>query len=178
VTLGLAIAFDPAESGVMARPPRPPREPLLTGFLVWRILLVSGLLTAGGVGLFLWETARGEPVEAARTLAVNLLVMGQLTYLFNSRYLIASSLGLRALTENRLALLAAGLLVPLQLAFTYLPVMQRLFGTAALDLDAWARVLAFGVMLFLVIEAEKGLQRWRRGLPQRDVPTGAGARGA
>jgi magnesium-transporting ATPase (P-type) len=178
VTLGLAIAFDPAEPGVMARPPRPPREPLITGFLVWRILLVTALLTAAALGLFLWETARGESVESARTLAVNILVIGEMVYLFNSRHLIASSLGLQALTENRLALLAAGLLVPLQLAFTYLPVMQRLFGTAALDLDAWLRVLAFGALLFLAIEGEKGLQRWRRGLPQRADPAGAGTRGA
>jgi magnesium-transporting ATPase (P-type) len=175
VTLGLAIAFDPAEPGVMARPPRPPREALLTGFLVWRILLVTALLTAAGVGLFVWESGRGESVEAARTLAVNILVVGELVYLFNSRHLIASSLGLHALSENRLALLAAGLLVPLQLAFTYLPVMQRLFGSAPLDLDAWARVLAFGAGLFLVIELEKAVQRWRGGPPAPNLPSSADA---
>jgi magnesium-transporting ATPase (P-type) len=103
--------------------------------------------------------------------------MGELVYLFNSRHLIASSLGLRALSENRLALLAAGLLVPLQLAFTYLPVMQRLFGTAPLDLDAWLRVLAFGVVLFLAIEAEKALQRRRSAVRLPGVPSSAGARG-
>ncbi|HZP86873.1 MAG TPA: cation transporting ATPase C-terminal domain-containing protein, partial [Burkholderiales bacterium] len=161
VSLGLALAFEPAEPDAMRRAPRPPGEGLLTGFLVRRVLLVSALLVAAGVGLFLWEISRGESVEAARTLVVNLLVMGELVYLFNSRHLSAPSLRWSVLTENPVALLAAAALVGLQLAFTYLPVMQGLFGTAGLDLDAWARVLACGGLLFLVIEAEKWIQRRR-----------------
>jgi hypothetical protein len=41
--------------------------------------------------------------------------------------------------------------------FTYLPVMQTLFGSAGLDAAAWGRILLFGVALFLIIETEKAL---------------------
>ena len=41
VTLGLALAFEPSEPGTMRRPPRPREAPLLTGELVWHIVLVS-----------------------------------------------------------------------------------------------------------------------------------------
>jgi magnesium-transporting ATPase (P-type) len=168
VTLGLALAFEPAEAGLMARPPRPPAEPMLTGFLVWRILLVTAVIVAGALGLFLWEYHRdGDTLEEARTIAVNVLVVGELVYLFNSRFLLARSLSLQGLFGSRYALAAVAALVPLQLAFTYLPVMQRLFGTAAIDADGWVRVLAFGAALFLLVEAEKGLLRWRRARASR-----------
>lgn len=68
-TLGLALAFDPAERGLMQRPPRPPAEPLLSLFFVWRVLLVSLLMMAGALGLFLWELEHGTGLESARPLA-------------------------------------------------------------------------------------------------------------
>ncbi len=63
-TLGLALAFDPAERGLMQRPPRPPAEPLLSLFFVWRVLLVSLLMMAGALGLFLWELEHGTGLRA------------------------------------------------------------------------------------------------------------------
>src|SRR5690606_3289116 len=38
VTLALALAFEPTEADTMARPPRPPREPLVTRDLLGRVL--------------------------------------------------------------------------------------------------------------------------------------------
>jgi magnesium-transporting ATPase (P-type) len=160
VTLGLAFAFEPPEGDVMRRPPRPPREPLLSGLLLWRIVFVSVLMAAGGLGLFLWETARGETIEDARTITVNVLVIGEMVYLFNSRFLLASSISLDGLFGNRYAVIAVIALVPIQLAITYVPFMQTLFGTAALDFEAWSHVLGFGAVLFVVVEIEKAI--WRR----------------
>src|SRR5690606_219187 len=59
VTLGLALAFEPPEPGVMSRPPRPASAPLLSPFLVWRIVFVSGLFTAGALAIFFYALARG-----------------------------------------------------------------------------------------------------------------------
>jgi magnesium-transporting ATPase (P-type) len=168
ITLGLALAFEPPEPGLMARPPRPPAEPLLTRFLVWRIVLVTAAIVAGALSLFLWEYHRdGDTLEEARTIAVNVLVMGELVYLFNSRFLLASSLSLRGFFGNRYAVLAVAALIPLQLAFTYVPVMQALFGSAAIDVEGWGRVLAFGAALFLLVEGEKAVLRWRQARASR-----------
>ncbi len=159
VTLALAIAFERTESDIMARPPRDPAEPLLSGFLVWRIAFVSALLVAGSLGLFLWEQAHGASLEVARTVAVNVLVVGEIAYLFNCRHLRGPVLHAEGLLGNRFVLLAVGVLVVFQLLFTYVPTMQTLFGTAALDAAAWARVVAFGAVLMLVVEAEKAAIR-------------------
>ncbi len=85
VALGLMLAFEPKEAGIMLRPPRDPGCPLLTGDLVWRILLVGILLLGGAFGLFLWVQANGGTLEEARTVAVNVFVMVELFYLFNCR---------------------------------------------------------------------------------------------
>jgi magnesium-transporting ATPase (P-type) len=158
-TLSLALAFDPTEPAVMRRPPRDPREPLLSRYLVWRVSFVSVLLLAGVLGLFLWEMGRSGDLATARAAAVNALVMGEIVYLFNSRRLADSALNLDALLGNRIALIAVAVLVVLQLGFTYLTPMQALFGTGAMDGAAWGLVAAFGVAMFFVVEAEKALMR-------------------
>ncbi len=119
VTLSLSLAFEPPEAEVMRRPPRDPREPLVSGFLLWRIVLVSVVMVAGSLGLYLWETARGLPLEAARAVAVNTIVMGEIVYLFNCRHLAESALTREGFLGNRSALAAIGLLVLMQLGFTY-----------------------------------------------------------
>jgi magnesium-transporting ATPase (P-type) len=163
ITLSLALAFEVPETDVMQRPPRPANEPLLDAFLLWRILFVSGLMVAGSLGFFLWEQARGESIETARTVAVNALVMGEIFYLFNCRYLRAPSYGLRTFIDSRPVLVTIASVVALQALFTYVPFMQRLFGTVALDTPEWWRILLFGALLFGAVEIEKtALRRWTK----------------
>lgn len=159
VTLALSLAFEPAEAGVMQRPPRPPAEPLITRPLLLRVLFVSVLMMAGAFIVFEWQIARSESVEAARTAAVNFLVVGQVAYLYSSRRYVAHSLDLRGLTGNRVALYTTGGLVLLQLAFTYAAPLQSLFRTVALDALAWVLILVLGLAMFLLVELEKWLLR-------------------
>jgi magnesium-transporting ATPase (P-type) len=154
-TLGLALAFEPAEDGIMQRRPRPPGEALLSGFFVWRVILVSVLMMSGALGLFLWELSRGNSLESARTMAVNAIVMAEMFYLLNSRHVLASVLNREGLTGNRIALWAIAACVPLQLAFTHLPLMQGIFGSTDLDLIEWLKVLGAGLMVFCFAELEK-----------------------
>ena len=79
-----------------------------------------------------------------------MLVMGQIVYLFNCRYLSASVMSRAGLFGNRLILISVGVLLILQLAFTYLP---------------WGRIIAVSLLLFLVIELEKF---WLRRKAEQD----------
>ena len=163
VTLALALAFEPSEPGIMERPPRDPDAPILSGALLWRIGFVSVLIAAAALQLFQWQLDGGRPPAVAQTIAVNTLVAGQVFYLFNSRYLRRSSLSLRRLFQNKYALLAGGILLILQLGFTYLPFMQMLFGTASITATDWGLLSLVGIGVFLVVETEKALLRWWRG---------------
>jgi len=154
-TLGLALAFEPAERGIMTRRPRPPGEALLSGFFIWRVLMVSVLMMTGALGLFLWEVNNGGSIETARTMAVNAVVMAEMFYLLNSRSILASVVNREGLTGNHYVLLAIAACIPLQLAFTHAPIMQSIFGSADLSPLEWGKVVCAGLLVFCVAELEK-----------------------
>ncbi len=161
VTLALSLAFEPAEKDVMRRPPRRAQESLLSGLLLERITLVSLLMVIATFGLFIWAREQGQSIELARTLAVNTLVVGEAFYLFNTRYLKASSLNWRALTGNRYALIALAVVVLFQLLFTYSGPLQSLFQTRTLEPFHWLLSLGAGLAVFLAVELEKAWLRHR-----------------
>ncbi|WP_018865311.1 cation-transporting P-type ATPase [Thioalkalivibrio sp. ARh3] len=156
VTLAMALAFERPEPGVMQRPPRDPDTPLLSGFLLWRIPFVAVLLWLGTFGHFVYmETVVGVDEELARTIAINTLVAGQAFYLLNLRLIHQPVLPGLELLRSHSMWIAIGVLVLLQLAFTYVPVMHALFGTTTIDLADWLRILAFGLAVFVIVELEK-----------------------
>lgn len=162
VTLALALAFEPAEHDVMARPPRPPAEPILSHFLIWRIAFVSTIMLAGTFGLFLWERNHGAEVAAARTVAVNALVMFEVFYAVSTRYLRASTFTWRGLFGSRQLILAASLVIALQIVFTYAGFMQVLFDTRPLPVEAWVRLVVTASSVYVLVELEKwAIRRWR-----------------
>ncbi|MCR9089990.1 cation-transporting P-type ATPase [Algiphilus sp.] len=170
VTLALALAFEAPEADVMRRPPRSPNAPMLDAFLLWRVAFVSALLVSGTFGHFLWTLAQGGDPALARTVAINTLVIGQVFYLFNSRFLVAPALRQRPLFGGRPVCLSVAALLLLQTAFTYAPPLQALFGTTAIDAQAWLRILLFGAALFLTVEAEKTvLRRQQRPVGDPDL---------
>ncbi len=162
VTLALALAFEPAEGDVMARPPRQVDEPVFSPFLIWRILFVSVLLASGTFGLFLWERLQGIDIDHARTLAVNVLVMFEIFYLFNARFLLRNSLEFRVLLSNRYILIAILVLVIFQLLFTYWYPLQQLFSTTALDLSEWIKIITVSSTVLFLVELEKWIIRYRQ----------------
>lgn len=166
-TLGLVLAFEPPEPGVMQRPPRPARAPLLSPFLVWRVVFVSVVLTAVVLGVFFYALHAGRDLETARTMVVNMFVVGEIFYLFNVRYLHATSFSWRGVLGTRPVLIAIGVLLVCQLLFTYAPFMQRIFDSRPLKLVDGALIILVGAGLMLVLELEKALLRrtgWFREL--------------
>ncbi|TSE18563.1 putative cation-transporting ATPase F [Tepidimonas alkaliphilus] len=162
IALAMVLAFEPTEADVMRRPPRPPREPMLTGFVLWRVALVSALFAAGIFGVYQRALEAGHEPALAQTLAVNTLVAMEIFYLFSVRYLKAPSftwVGVRG-TPRVLAAVAAA--CALQAAFTYAPFMNAWFGSAPLPLPWLTVSAAAGVAVLLVLELEKALLRRHR----------------
>ena len=157
--LSLALAAEPAEPGLMRRAPRDPREALLSGFFVWRVVMVSVLMMVGALGLFLYELDRGTALETARTMAVNVVVGCEMLYLLCSRSLFASVLRPGGLLGNRWVLVSIAACIPLQLLYTYAPPLQRLFGSTGLRLEDWGLVLAAASLVLIGSEVEKWVLR-------------------
>ena len=97
--------------------------------------------------------------KVARTAAVNMLVVGELVYLFNVRHFTAHAFTRDILTGNRVAFWMCVLLIAFQLLFTYAPPMQQVFHTAPLDAASWLVIGVLGVGKFLAVEAEKAVLR-------------------
>jgi magnesium-transporting ATPase (P-type) len=162
VALGLMLAFEPKEPGIMKRPPRDPCQPILTGALVERIVLVSLLMLGGAYGVYLWEEERTNSLVEARTAAVNVFVMVELLYLLNCRSLEHTMFHV-GLLSNPWIWRGVAVMVGLQLLLTYTPVMNQLFHTAPIDGPAWLLILATAVGVYLAVGTEKWLRlHWKQ----------------
>ena len=160
VLLGLALAFEPREPGIMRRAPRTPGSAILSGELIFRIVLVGLLLLAGAFGLFEWALSQGASEEKARTIAVNVFAVGQSFYLLNCRSLRFSMFRL-GLFSNLWIWGGIAAMTGAQLLFTYAPLMNRLFHTAPIALIDWVHIVAVGLLIYVVIGIEKALRQRR-----------------
>ncbi|MDP2164280.1 MAG: cation-transporting P-type ATPase [Hydrogenophaga sp.] len=158
VLLGLALAFEPREPGIMRRPPRRPDTPIISTELLLRIALVGTLLLVGSFALFEWALHRGSSEAQARTIAVNVFAVGQSFYLLNCRSLRLSMFKLGVLS-NPWIWVGIGAMMTVQLLFTYLPAMNLLFHTAPIGWTDWLHITLVGLLIYLIVGAEKA---WRR----------------
>ncbi|MFN2340047.1 MAG: cation-translocating P-type ATPase [Halanaerobium sp.] len=160
ITLALTLAFEPMEEDVMKRPPRDTDESLTPFSLLLRIGYVSIILTATTLGIYTWAISSNLSLPLARSLAVNMLVYGEIFYLFNSRYMTKSSLSLEALKATPWVWKAVGAVVALQFLFVYFPPLQNIFDVAPLNLGHWFIIIGINLLLFLLVELEKYISRY------------------
>jgi magnesium-transporting ATPase (P-type)/antitoxin (DNA-binding transcriptional repressor) of toxin-antitoxin stability system len=161
VTLSLALAYEPAEPGVMSRPPRAPGGSVISRESLRHVVVASLLIGGATLAVFAIERARGTTNGVAQTTAVTMLALGQLAYLFNCRFLGESSLTLRVLRGNRVVWIATGALIVLQAFFTYVPFMNSWFDSAPIGPREWGLCLGFAILVFLLVEAMKAVTRVR-----------------
>ncbi len=162
-TLGLALAFEPSEPAVMLRRPRRPHAGLLTPFILWRVVVVSLLFAAISLTVFFWALGQGRDLETARTMVVNTLVVLEIFYLFSVRFLHMTSFTLMGVKGTAPVLIALVVVVAGQFAFTYLPLMNTIFGSRPLMIADGALIIGLGVASFGLLEFEKRVVRdWFR----------------
>ncbi len=170
VALALPLAFEAKEPNVMRRPPRRPEEPILSPFVLARTAVVTVLIAASAIALFLYEylgelgrgVAPHTALAEAQTMTVTTVILFQVFYLLNCRSLKDSILKI-GLFSNPAVYLGILVMALLQLAFVYSEPLQWLFGTAALNADAWVKSILAAVVVLPVITVEKALRRRATG---------------
>jgi Ca2+-transporting ATPase len=171
--LGIVLALELKEANIMQRPPRQPDAPILTGELLWRVVLVGALILVGSFGLFEWELQSGASLAVARTVAVNAVVTIVSFYLLNCRSLTQSFFRI-GVFSNPWVIGGILLMILLQLLFTYIPFMNTLLSSAPIGLESWGRILAMGVISFAVVEIDKWVRRRRQPEAGWGVPAQTG----
>ena len=158
LTLGTMLIFEPKESDVMKLPPRRPNSPILTKDLTIQIFIVSVCILISVYGLFEWSIENGSTVEEARTIAVNTIVMIEIFYLFNCRSLTKSVFKM-GFFSNKLIFLGVTVMILLQIAFSYIPVMNDIFQSKPIGMDSWLQIIGVSIITFLIIEIKKFVTR-------------------
>lgn len=158
VVLAITLAFEPPEPEVMRRPPRDPAAPILSSFVIWRILFVSCLFAAGIFGQFKLAISMGQDLETARTIAVNTLVAMEVFYLFSIRYGYGTSFSWKGIMGTRPVLISLAVVICAQLLFIYAPFMQDIFVTRTLSPMDLALVVGSGIAVLVIIETEKQIR--------------------
>ncbi|HSI65853.1 MAG TPA: HAD-IC family P-type ATPase, partial [Planococcus sp. (in: firmicutes)] len=156
VTISMAIAFEKLEPGSMERPPRLLGSRLLSGYAIFRIAFVSLIICGGILWMNQMLNARNYEEGILQTMTLQALVISQLFYLFNCRNEKRFALN-RDFFSNKAAFLVSGILIVIQLAATYIPVMNTLLGTEPIGFQYWVWPFLIGLSVFVLVELEKWL---------------------
>ena len=158
VTLGIALAFEPTEENTMQRPPRIRKEGLLSGALMWHIVLVASLFLVGVFSIYEYAILQGYSENLARTMALNTLVVLEIFHLFFIRNMYGSLLTWKAIYGTRIIWISVIAVTIGQFAITYVPWLQNVFETEAIGLLDGLLIIAVGIIMFSVIEIEKQIR--------------------
>ena len=161
VTNGLqdvALAFEPAEAGVTKKPPRNPREGILSPIVVQRTVLMGIILAAGTVFVFMSRLEAGVSLERARTAALTTMVFFQFYQAFNCRSESQSIFRMRFMTNPFLffSMIAAFFA---QMAVIYVPALQWVFRTVPLSVHEWGQITLVTVTVVVAVEMDKWIRR-------------------
>lgn len=157
---GLTLSAEPAEEGIMQRPPRPPQESILSHGLWQHAVRVGLLMAALALGIQAWALRTGD--AHWQTMTFTVLTVSQLAHVLAIRS-ERTSLFRMGLTSNPWLLLAVATSLGLQLAIIYVPVLNRVFRTAPLSFGELLLCLLVSSVVFVAVELEKLFIR-RRGV--------------
>ena len=157
----ISLAFEPGEKGVLERPPRNPKEGIMSRLLIERTIIVGTLISLGIIFNFISALQEGYSLEKARTVAVTTMVLFQFFQAWNSRSEYESIFRMSLLSNPFLffSLIASFLA---QLAFIYFPPFQWIFRTEPISFSDWINIIAVSMSVVFVVEIDKLIRRRRR----------------
>ena len=158
----VALAFEPGETGVLQRKPRPPKEPIFNRLMVERTLVASVVMALVGFSAFCYMIEVGGWSEAkARNSLLLLMVMFEIIHIGNCRSETTSAVRLSPFTSP--ILLGGSILAFLvHMAAMQLPFMQRILRVEPVDLVTFLSLLALSLTIFVAIEIHKWWWNFRR----------------
>ena len=166
----VALAFEPGEKNVVDRPPRDPKEGIMSSTLIQRTVIVGIVIAAGVIYNFSNALNQGESLEKARTVAVTTMVFFQFFQAWNSRSEFQSIFSL-GFTGNPFLLFALVAATLAQLALIYVPALQWFFRTEPFFLEDWIPIIAVSVTVILVVEIDKWIRsKWDSMVSSRRTP--------
>jgi Ca2+-transporting ATPase len=160
----LSLSVEPLEKESMIKPPRDPREQILTKGMLGYIITTGIVMAAGTLGIFAYML-RVNP-QAAQTLAFTTFVFFQLFNVLNCRSNNRSIFKIGFLS-NRTSILSITGAILVQAAIVYVPQVQDVFGTVSLSLSNWLLSIATASIIFFAFEIYKTAHRNHQSFPPK-----------
>jgi magnesium-transporting ATPase (P-type) len=158
VTMGLMLVAEPAEEGVMTRPPRRVGKRLLGKLVLWRCCFVSTIIVIMVLGMTAWAQSEGRSLPLQRAEAFNTLVFCEIGYALTTRFVKLSTFHPRVFRGNPWCFVAMGITATLQVMITYIPGLNNFFYMDhGMEGIQWARVMVCMVVTYIIVECEKAL---------------------
>ncbi|MFZ0062683.1 MAG: HAD-IC family P-type ATPase [Pyrinomonadaceae bacterium] len=155
----LALAVEPASPDIMKQRPRDPEKSLLSGTLVVLIAWQAAMLALLALFAYKWALQVYGPGSHARTIALLALIGGQLGHTFNCRSRTRSAF--HGLLQSPFILLAAVIVICLQLLAVWLSPLARVLGTVPPTQTDWLVIILCSIAPILIVEATKAISRWQ-----------------
>ncbi|HHV54534.1 MAG TPA: cation-translocating P-type ATPase [Firmicutes bacterium] len=161
-TCSIVFEAAPPEENVMARPPRPPQEPLVNRGMVAQILLQGATVLLAALLPYMHLLNSGASVELARTVAFTTLVLSNIGLVLVNGSETQFALQGLIRGKNKARLWVNGLTLVALIGIVYVPFLQKMFATAPLNLTqaGWAVGLAMAATFWW--ELVKAARRWSR----------------
>lgn len=156
---GIALAFEPAEAGILRRKPRRPTEPIFDRLMIERTLISASVIAVVGVVAFWWMVQAGWSEGSARNALLLLMVLFENVHIGNCRSETRSALSLSPL---RSPFLVAGAISAflIHVAAMHIPFLQSILRTEPVDLATWLWMIGLSLTVFVAMELHKW--SWRR----------------
>jgi magnesium-transporting ATPase (P-type) len=117
-------------------------------------ILIGGVTLLINVNLI----NRGYELMQVRTVTLHIIVISQMFHLFNSRNIRNFAFN-KDFFSNKAAFIVSGVLILLQLLITYVPFMNKIFGTVPIKPYQWILPVLIGIGIFIIVEIEKFIMR-------------------
>ncbi len=160
ITIQFAFIFEPAESGLMNRPPRKTGSHLMSRHDIWQMAYVSVIMALISIGSYEWLLDQGVNQAVASTMMINIVVFSKIFYLFNIR--TNDPVLSKSFFTNPKAFMIIGVMIVLQLILTYVPFMQTVFYTGDLSLLGWSISIVSGIAILIITEIDKYIRLGRQ----------------
>jgi len=164
----VALGFEPGEPGVLRRPPRPPREPLIDRLMVERSAVAAAVMAGVGFALYAWLLRHGYSEAAARNELLLLMVLFENVHVLNCRSELVSAFRV-PLRKSPVLIGGVAAALAIHVAMMYVPLGGLLLEIAPVSLDRWLVLAGLALTVLAALELHKIYWR-RRGV--RSSPDG------
>ncbi|MGL4695558.1 HAD-IC family P-type ATPase [Enterococcus larvae] len=164
ITLSYALGFEPANESIMKRSPRDPKEPMLSGYSIFRIVYVSLLITVPAYLIAM----QAESQLVQQTMLLQSIVLAQAFYMLNCRELLDPSIN-KAMFKNKAIFISLACLAVLQGIVLLVPIAQQAIGLTVLTTSQHLSILLNTFGIFLIVELEKLVTKKIRKKKSKEV---------